>query len=114
MARTKTGQRLVIHLDRGVALEWNLLNRHERLPVARRQEWLRGLLMHGFRDECLALSGTQDSESRRPMMAFTRRISRKTPPPIATRDQEAMAREEQTPVTSAAGKPFTALGKVMG
>ncbi len=52
MARAKTGEQLVIHLDSRVALEWNLLNRHKCLPASRRQEWLRGLLLQGFRDEC--------------------------------------------------------------
>lgn len=114
MAKAMTVQRLVINLDSRVALEANLLNRHERLPAARRQEWLRGMLMQGFRDECQALIGTQDRETRRPMMAFTRRNSRKMPLPVFTCEQESMARTEQEPTINSAGKPFTSLGKVIG
>jgi len=114
MAKAKTVHRLVINLDSRVALEANLINRHERLPAARRQEWLRGMLMQGFRDECQALIGTQDSETRRPMMAFTRRISRKMPPPVATYEQEAIARTGQVQTIKRAGKPFSSLGKVIG
>jgi hypothetical protein len=114
MAKAKTGEPLVIHLDSRVALEWNLLNRHKSLPASRRQEWLRGLLLQGFRDECKALNGAHDSERRRPMMAFTRRISRRTPPPVATCEPVSMARAEQASTTRTVGKPFTALGKVIG
>ena len=114
MAKTKTVQQLVIRLDHEVSLESNLLNRYAYLPTNRRQEWLRGLLLQGFRDECRALSGVQASERRRPMMAFTRRISRKTLPPVVTGDQGTMATKVQAPMPTAAGKPFTALGKVIG
>lgn len=107
-------QQLVIELDHEVSLESNLLNRYARLPATRRQEWLRGLLLQGFRDEIRTLSGVQASERRRPMMAFTRRISRKTLPPVVTRDQETMATKVQATMPTAAGKPFTALGKVIG
>jgi hypothetical protein len=114
MARAKTVQQLVIRLDSLVALESNLLNRHACLPAARRQEWLRGLLMQGFRDECRALMDTSDNGPRRPRLAFTRRVSRKTPPPVTTRDPALMARTEDAPMPDAAGKPFAALGRVIG
>jgi len=114
MARAKTVQRIAIHLDSRVALEAVLLNRHACLPAARRQEWVRGLLMQGFRDECQALKATPDSGMRHSSMAFTRRLSGKTQQPVSNRDQESVAMKEQTPVTNATGKPFTALGKVIG
>ena len=114
MARTKTVQQLVINLDHEVSLESNLLNRYARLPATRRQEWLRGLLLQGFREEIRALSGVQASARRRPMMVFTRRISRQTLTPVDTGDQETMTTKVQAPMSSAASKPFTALGKVIG
>jgi len=51
MAKAKPGIRVTIQLDPRVALESVLLNRHRQLPVNRRQEWLRGLLVQGFRSE---------------------------------------------------------------
>ena len=114
MARAKTVRRLVIHLDTRVALEAVLLNRQACLPAARRQEWLRGLLMQGFRDECQALSDAPDGGTRRPSMAFTHRMTGQTQAPLATRNQESMAMKEQSPANNAAGKPFATLGKVIG
>jgi hypothetical protein len=114
MVKTKTVQQLVIELDHEVSLESNLLNRYARLPANRRQEWLRGLLLQGFRDEIRVLSGVQASARRHPMMAFTRRISRQALPPVDTGDQETMATKVQAAIPTATGKPFTALGKVIG
>jgi hypothetical protein len=114
MARAKTVHRLVIHLDTRVALESVLLNRQACLPAARRQEWLRRLLMQGFYDECQALDGGPDGETRRPTMAFTHRMTAKAQRPFATRVQESMARNALNPANTAAGKPFAALGKVIG
>ena len=114
MARAKTVHRLVIHLDTRVALESVLLNRQACLPAARRQEWLRRLLMQGFYDECQALGGGPDSGARRPSMAFTHRVNDKRQQPLATRDQKSMARKALNPANNAVGKPFAALGKVIG
>ena len=114
MARAKTVHRLVIHLDTRVALEAVLLNRQACLPAARRQEWLRRLLMQGFYDEYQTLRGVPDSGTRRPSMAFTHRMTGKTQRPLNTREQESMAMKEQAPVSNAAGKPFAALGRVIG
>lgn len=114
MASTKTVQKLVIHLDHLVSLESNLLTRYARLPASRQQEWLRGLLMQGFRDECRALSGVPESQRHRPMMTFTRRIGRKSQPLVVTREPVSMAGVAQATTNPATGKPFAALGKVIG
>ena len=113
-AKTKTVHRLVIHLDTRVALESVLHNRQAYLPAARRQEWLRRLLMQGFYDEYQTLRGVQDSGTRRPSMAFTHRMTGKRQQPLATRAQESLAMKALNPVSNTAGKPFTALGKVIG
>ena len=114
MAKAKTVRRIVIHLDTRVALEAVLINRQACLPAARRQEWLRRLLLQGFYDECQALSGVPDSGARRPSMAFTHRVIGKTQRPLAARDQESNAMKEPNPVNNAAGKPFATRGKVIG
>ena len=43
------GKRVVLQLDPRVTFESLILNRLERIPEGRRQEWLRGLLVQGFR-----------------------------------------------------------------
>ena len=57
MAKTKSGIRVALQLDTRIALEAIILNRLQRIPANRRQEWLRGLLVQGFRQECQALRG---------------------------------------------------------
>ena len=44
--------RLSIVLDKRVALEALLVNALHKSPVTRRQEWLRRVLIQGFRAEC--------------------------------------------------------------
>lgn len=53
-ARTKAASehQLMIVLDRRVALEALLVNALQKSPAARRQEWLRRVLIQGFRAEC--------------------------------------------------------------
>ena len=51
VAKARSGERVVLQLDTRIALEAIILNRLERIPKARRQEWLRGLLVQGFRQE---------------------------------------------------------------
>lgn len=53
-ARTAAGSehQLMIVLDRRVALEALLVTALEKSPAARRQEWLRRVLIQGFRVEC--------------------------------------------------------------
>lgn len=114
MVRAKTGESLVIHLDSRVALEGNLLNRHRCLPASRRQEWLRGLLLQGFRDEYQLLRGTPDHGPRRSWMTFTRSVRSATPRPATACDQSSMHGNAPVPVNHTATKPFTALSKVIG
>ena len=47
-----TQQRLNIILDTRIPLEAMILNRLQRLPQRRRNDWLRGLLLTGFNTEC--------------------------------------------------------------
>ncbi len=44
--------RLSIVLDKRIALEALLVNALHKNPIARRQEWLRRVLIQGFRAEC--------------------------------------------------------------
>jgi hypothetical protein len=60
MAKAAGGKRVVLQLDPRVTFESLILNRLERIPEGRRQEWLRGLLVQGFRYECQTLRVAQD------------------------------------------------------
>ena len=110
MAKTKPGTRVAFQLDTRIALEAIILNRLQRIPESRRQEWLRGLLVQGFRQECQALRGTADERQKPVAMAF------------AYKPEDAMKTSSVNPVVapitppagSGADKPFAALGKVIG
>ena len=95
-----------------MALEAIILNRLECLPTARRQEWLRGLLVQGFRSECRALRGVPENKERC-SMAFTQWLAGKSPRSGRPK-AEPLSQQTRLPQTKADGKPFTALGKVMG
>lgn len=114
MAKAKPGIRVTIQLDPRVALESVLLNRHRQLPVSRRQEWLRGLLVQGFRSEIESLRGTSDDTKRDSTTAFAKSMPR-SPRRTAGLPESAPAVVTAEPVPAKAGtKPFAALGKVMG
>jgi len=111
MAKPQPGTRVTVQLDPRLALEAIILNRLARLPVTRRQEWLRSLLVQGFRSECQALRGVSADPTRRPTMAFTQRqagglqrSANPKPPVLQAGEPEAKGRS----------KPFAALGKVIG
>jgi len=92
-------------------LEAIILNRLQRIPESRRQEWLRGLLVQGFRQECQALRGTTDERQKPVAMAFASRQE------DATKHfsvNPVVAPIAPPPVGSGADKPFAALGKVIG
>ncbi len=111
MAKTKPGMRVALQLDTRIALEAIILNRLQRIPANRRQEWLRGLLVQGFRQECQALRGTMDETQQPAAMAFT--------PPLkgamtSSSDNSMVVPNTPSPAAGKAGKPFAALGKVIG
>ncbi len=56
---TPINQCIALQLDVAIAFEALILNRLLRLPTARREEWLRGLLVQGFQRECRALRKLQ-------------------------------------------------------
>ena len=114
MAKAKPGHRLVLHLDPRVALEEIILNRHERTPAARRQEWLRGLLVQGFRSECQALRDASDDARRRPATAFKNWITGEAKKSVSHPEPEPAAVKLTPSQVESGNKPFVALGKVIG
>ena len=55
-------QRIDLQLNVAIVFEALILNRLRRLPKIRREEWLRGLLVKGFKRECRALKNLQRAE----------------------------------------------------
>ncbi|MBV2137103.1 MAG: hypothetical protein KUF79_09870 [Candidatus Thiodiazotropha sp. (ex Ctena orbiculata)] len=114
MAKARVGHRVEIQLDPRVGLEEIILNRLERLPARRRQEWLRGLLVQGLLTECQAFCRTPDSETFQPAAAFRNwKTSELHKPDSPTEQNPPVAAHEPRPVITA-NKPFAALGKVIG
>ena len=111
MAKTKPGMRVALQLDTRIALEAIILNRLQRIPANRRQEWLRGLLVQGFRQECQALRGTMDETKQPAAMAFTPRLKGVM---RSSSDNLMVVPNAPSPAAGSTGKPFAALGRVIG
>ena len=114
MAKTKPAHRVVLQLDPRIALEAIILNRLERIPTTRRQEWLRGLLVQGFRSECQALRGAPDDAKGRPTMAFKNRMAGASQKPVSLTEPEPGVVKGKPLQAKPASKPFAALSKVIG
>jgi hypothetical protein len=115
MARNSTrhGHRITLQLDTRITLEAIILNRMERIPKARRQEWLRGLLVQGFRVECRVLREVPRETEPNPVTAFTRWLAKDMPSTAAPPEQPRVgtAGRDHAP---GSGKPFAGLSKVIG
>ncbi len=114
MAKAKSGHRIVLQLDPRIALEAIILNRLERTPAARRKEWLRGLLVQGFRSECQALRGASDEVTRRSTTGFSNWTVGEEKKSVSHAEQEPAVVKPTSSQVNRANKPFAALGKVMG
>lgn len=126
MAKSAGGKRINLQLDPRVAFEALILNRLERIPEARRQEWLRGLLVQGFRQECRSLRVVQDEVDLQPMRppqgqgvstgqprtAFAAWLAQPSAPRVTETKTPPVAVEANT--AAAQGKPFAGLRKVIG
>jgi hypothetical protein len=113
MAKSNPGHRVNVQLDSRIALEAHILNRLECLPATRRQEWLRGLLVQGFRVECQMLRSAVAEETHRPSWTLNHRRVSALVQPLGRREPATTAVRPSSNLNSG-GKPFTALGKVIG
>ena len=113
MTKGKTGQRILLQLDPRIALEAIILNQLERIPQARRQEWLRSLLVQGFRADCQMLREQPKASAPSRTHAFSNWLLREMPGSVA---QTEKPRETLNAIDKPSnnGKPFAALGKVIG
>lgn len=126
MAKATVGKRIMLQLDPRVTFEVLILNRLERIPDGRRQEWLRGLLVQGFRQECQSLRVVQDDvdpqpirppqrqgvSTRQPRTAFADWLAQPAAPPDMPTKTTPVAVEANTAADQR--KPFAGLRKVIG
>ena len=104
------GTRVAVQLDDRIALEAIILSRLRRVPENRRQEWLRGLLVQGFRQECRTLQETAVAKRPPPVMAFSSRPEGGR----GSSNNPVVNPKLPQPTAGSAGKPFAVLGKVIG
>lgn len=114
MAKARPGHRIVLQLDPRIALEAIILNRLERTPVTRRQEWLRGLLVQGFRSECQALRGASNDATCRPITRLKNGKAAEVQESFSLTEREPTVVKTTPTQANMANKPFAALGKVIG
>lgn len=125
MAKSTGGKRIALQLDPRVAFEALILNRLDRIPEGRRQEWLRGLLVQGFRQECQSLRVVQDKvdpqtmrppqelvSTRQPRTAFAAWLAQPVASPDTATKMTPVAVEANT--AAGQGKRFAGLRKVIG
>jgi len=126
MTKSAGGKRINLQLDPRVAFEALILNRLDRIPEGRRQEWLRGLLVQGFRQECQSLRVVQDEidpqpikppqgqgvSTRQPRTAFAAWLAQPSAPRATETEMTPVAVEANT--AAGQGKPFAGLRKVIG
>ncbi len=117
MAKAGSHNRVVLQLDPRIALEAIILNRFERIPKARRQEWLRGLLVQGFRIECRVLRDTAVVNKSKSRMKFSDWLAgdsaMQSALPKLKREQRPTAPTE-VEATHNATKPFAQLSRIIG
>lgn len=124
---TSTLQQLRIALDTRIPLEAMVLQRLHRLPKGRQNEWLRQLLLVGFRSECQIIKSEQTlPTSATPMrqlgVGSARHVSHGTgyasQQPTEAPANTSMcphSNERSGPIAkNSANKPFTHLRRVIG
>jgi hypothetical protein len=128
-------QRFCIRLDPAMLLEGLLLERLERVPKARRQEWLRGLLVNGYLTEARTarnasvldqghgvVSDFDRARAPVPWSTFASWRSRRCPPVSEPRADDLASKIEppavniERPIDArpVRDKPFAHLRKVIG
>ena len=117
MQAVRSEHRVVIMLNTRIALEAVVLNRLQQLPSNRQQEWLRGLIIQGFRVEsqvtrALLLPTLADDKTTAEPSHFSHWLSQSALASRASVRSLHPADNERTAVLT--DKPFAGLSKVIG
>lgn len=127
-----TRQSVTVDLDMRMPLEALILHRLQRLPVCRHEEWVRQLVLAGFRNECQTMKAEHVNGSFAGVDGHMKSFS--MPHPVQSKDDSvplssasrAQAAETQTEIQSSpsytppenssdnTSKPFAHLKRVMG
>ena len=129
MSNNEISRRITIRLDPMMLVEGLIGDRLDEMPKARRQEWLRSLLVVGYLQEARVFSALQDKHATHadaplngirknciPPSNYARWFGQsrhQTDVPSDGRDTQILD-ELQTPRASVSGKPFATLRKVIG
>ena len=118
MTQPGSAHRIILSLDTRVALESLVLNRLQRLPNRRREEWLRGLLIGGFRLECQTIKDQPSVaipviDGARLETTYSQWLTQ-GPAQKPPKNPNVQAPIEYAPNAPGQSKPFAALRKVIG
>jgi hypothetical protein len=109
-------RRIAMKLDVEMPFEALILNRLNGVPASRQQEWLQGLLVLGFLNECRALRELQQVADAQSLGVAERSQSSNSTPreavPAPFTSQADTDHQQQTPVARVAS--FASLRQVMG
>ncbi len=100
---------LSLVLDSRVALEAVLIQRLKQQPKSRQQEWLRRLLVQGFREECSSLRQAAGMTTRPAVSTITRELTHDD-----TEEDVVDTAPSVTTIKPAHEKPLAILQKVLG
>ena len=114
MAKARSRNRIVLHLNTRMALEAIILNRLESIPQTRRQEWLRGLLVQGFRGECQMLRQGTDVTQPENRMNFSGWLSGDSTRQTSNQIKQVHKAMPQSETRGIATKPFPELSRIIG
>lgn len=103
-----TRQSITVNLDMRMPLEALILHRLQRLPVCRHEEWVRQLVLAGFRNECQAMKADTVPQSLKSV--GDRMNLPSTPHP----DQSSQPLSSSEVTSDNTSKPFAHLKRVMG
>lgn len=115
MAKASVRNRIALQLEPRIALEAIILNQLERIPRARRQEWLRGLVVQGFLIERQTLQGVAVERTSRIGAGFSDWLAGKSSRQAASPKREPMPTAATgSDAVHDARKPFAQLRRVIG
>lgn len=102
-----TQQSITIDLDMRMPLEALILHRLQRLPICRHEEWVRQLVLAGFRNECQTMKAETIPRS------FKGVGDHKNPHSTPYPDQSSQPLRPSEVVSDNTSKPFAHLKRVM-
>lgn len=117
MDKVRRRNQIALQLEPRIALEAIILNRLELIPGARRQEWLRGLVVQGFLIECHTLQGAAVEPTSRIGAGFSDWLAGEPTKQVASLKPKLVPEQAESTRSDAVHdnkKPFAQLHRVIG